>query len=117
MSFDTRVICFRALLSCCGLVGCIFQVLVVIFSSVVQGVPFRTSHDIVGKAVAIAVGKRVELQNLSLEEFRKINPVFEEDVYTFLGVENSIAKFRSYGSTGGEPVAEQMKFWMDKLAM
>jgi argininosuccinate lyase len=108
MSFDTRVICFRALLSCCGLVGCIFQV---------QGVPFRTSHDIVGKAVAIAVGKRVELQNLSLEEFRKINPVFEEDVYTFLGVENSIAKFRSYGSTGGEPVAEQMKFWMDKLAM
>lgn len=82
---------------------------------VYKGIPFRTSHDIVGKAVAIAVGRRVELQDLSLEELRKINPVFEEDVYTFLGVENSIAKFRSYGSTGAEPVAEQMKFWIEKL--
>lgn len=90
---------------------------ILIFFPVVQGVPFRTSHDIVGKAVAIAVGRRVELQDLSLEELRKINPVFEEDVYTFLGVENSIAKFRSYGSTGAGPVAEQMKFWIDKLAM
>lgn len=67
--------------------------------------------------MAIAVSKRVELQNLSLQEFRNINPIFEEDVYTFLGVENCIAKFRSYGSTGAEPVAEQMQYWMDKLAM
>lgn len=84
---------------------------------VYKGIPFRTSHDIVGKAVAIAVSKRVELRDLSLEELRKINPVFGEDVYTFLGVENSIAKFRSYGSTGAAPVAEQMKFWINKLAM
>ena len=83
----------------------------------VQGVPFRTSHDIVGKAVAIAVGKRVELQDLSLEELQKINPVFEADVYTFLGVDNSIAKFRSYGSTGADPVANQMKFWTDILGI
>lgn len=84
---------------------------------ILQGIPFRTSHDIVGKAVAIAVSKRIELKDLSLEEFLRINPVFEEDVYTFLGVENSIAKFRSYGSTGAEPVAEQMKFWISKLGM
>lgn len=80
-----------------------------------QGIPFRTSHDIVGKAVAIAVSKRVELSNLSLEELRGINPIFEEDVYTFLGVENSIGKFRSFGSTGAEPVSHQMAFWCEKL--
>lgn len=82
-----------------------------------QGIPFRTSHDIVGKAVAMAVSKRVELSNLSLEELQGINSIFEKDVYNFLGVENSIAKFRSYGSTGAEPVAEQMNFWRSKLGV
>eukprot|EP00850_Spirogloea_muscicola_P007617 SM000039S14447 [mRNA] locus=s39:249292:252078:+ [translate_table: standard] len=84
---------------------------------VYKGMPFRTSHDVVGRAVALAVSKRVELQALSLEELRSINPIFEDDVYSFLGVENSIGKFRSYGSTGAACVSEQMAFWQKKLGM
>ncbi|GBG64992.1 hypothetical protein CBR_g48741 [Chara braunii] len=83
---------------------------------VYKGMPFRSAHEVVGHAVALAVAKKVELKGLSLEEFGAINPIFEEDVYSFLGVENSISKFRSYGSTGADCVAEQLKFWMDKLA-
>lgn len=77
--------------------------------------PFRTSHDVVGRAVAVAVSRKIELQALSLEELRMLDPIFEPDVYTFLGVENSIGKFTSYGSTGAEPVRLQMKFWKEKL--
>lgn len=65
--------------------------------------------------MAVAVSRRVELGALSLEELRAIDPIFEEDVYTFLGVENSISKFSSYGSTGAERVAEQLQFWREKL--
>lgn len=36
----------------------------------------------------------------------------EEFVFTCLGEKNSIAKFKSYGSTGVEPVAQQMKLWI-----
>lgn len=82
-----------------------------------QGIPFRTSHDIVGRAVALCVYKKCELQELSLDELRTINTVFEKDVYEYLGVQNSINKFTSYGSTGSECVAAQLDFWITRLGI
>nr|ABK25117.1 unknown [Picea sitchensis] len=80
-----------------------------------KGTPFRTSHDIVGKAVALSLSKECQLSELSLHELRQIDPIFEDDVYDFLGVENSIKKFCSYGSTGSDCVSEQINFWCHKL--
>ncbi|GJV42501.1 argininosuccinate lyase, chloroplastic [Tanacetum coccineum] len=80
-----------------------------------KGLPFRTGHDVVGRAVALCVYKSCQLQDLSLDEFRTINPVFDEGVYDYLGVENSVKKFSSYGSTGSECVADQLNFWISKL--
>nr|POE49807.1 argininosuccinate lyase, chloroplastic [Quercus suber]POF26435.1 argininosuccinate lyase, chloroplastic [Quercus suber] len=79
------------------------------------GVPFRTSHDIVGKSVALCVSKGCQLLDLHLNELRTISPVFDEDVYEFLGVENAVKKFSSYGSTGSECVASQLDYWVTKL--
>ncbi|KAI5080080.1 hypothetical protein GOP47_0005559 [Adiantum capillus-veneris] len=67
---------------------------------VYKGIPFRTSHDIVGKSVALALSKRCQLAELSLSELRSINPIFDEDVANYLGAENAIERFQSYGSTG-----------------
>lgn len=80
-----------------------------------QGVPFRTSHDIVGRSVALCVSKKCQLKDLSLDELRSISIVFDEDVYEFLGVENAISKFCSYGSTGSACVASQLDYWVRKL--
>ncbi|XP_057469767.1 argininosuccinate lyase, chloroplastic-like [Actinidia eriantha] len=80
-----------------------------------KGIPFRTSHDIVGRSVAFCVAKNCQLQDLSLDELRSINLVFDKDVYEFLGVENAIRKFCSYGSTGAECVASQLDYWIAKL--
>ncbi|CAO2837066.1 unnamed protein product [Amaranthus hypochondriacus] len=80
-----------------------------------KGVPFRTSHDIVGRSVALCVAKGCELQDLTLDELRGISPFFSEDVYDYLGVENSVKKFCSYGSTGSECVASQLDFWAAQL--
>lgn len=86
-----------------------------LFVSGSQGMPFRSSHDVVGKLVGVCVSRGCELQNLSLEEMKKLSPVFEEDVFGFLGVENSVNKFSSYGSTGSNCVAEQLGYWVNKL--
>lgn len=80
-----------------------------------KAIPFRTSHDIVGRSVALCVSRKCQLQDLSLEELKSISPVFEEDVYDFLGVQNAVKKFCSYGSTGSNRVAEQMDYWISKL--
>ncbi|KAI9200777.1 hypothetical protein LWI28_013108 [Acer negundo] len=80
-------------------------------------IPFRTSHDIVGRAVALCVSKNCQLKDLSLEEMRSLNPVFNEDVYDYLGVENAVKKFCSYGSTGSACVASQLDYWVKKLGI
>ncbi|XP_048332107.1 argininosuccinate lyase, chloroplastic [Ziziphus jujuba] len=80
-----------------------------------KGVPFRTSHDIVGRSVALCVSKNCQLKDLSMDEMRSIDPVFDTDVYEFLGVENAVEKFCSYGSTGSACVADQLSYWMAKL--
>ncbi|KAK0575870.1 hypothetical protein LWI29_008446 [Acer saccharum] len=80
-------------------------------------IPFRTSHDIVGRAVALCVSKNCQLKDLSLDEMRSLNPVFDEDVYDYLGVENAVKKFCSYGSTGSACVASQLDYWVTKLGI
>ncbi|KAK4276891.1 hypothetical protein QN277_014988 [Acacia crassicarpa] len=80
-----------------------------------KAIPFRTSHDIVGRAVALCVSKKCQLQDLSLDELRSISTAFDEDVYEFLGVENAINKFSSYGSTGSACVASELNYWVTKL--
>ncbi|KAI3851376.1 hypothetical protein MKW92_009807 [Papaver armeniacum] len=71
--------------------------------------------DIVGRSVALCVSKKCELQDLSLDELKSLSPIFEQDVYEYLGVENSVKKFRSYGSTGSECVRDQLGYWSNKL--
>lgn len=80
-----------------------------------QGVPFRTSHDIAGRSVAMCVSRNCQLSDLRLEDLQTISPVIEMDVYDYLGVENAIKKFSSYGSTGSECVANQVDYWIGKL--
>ncbi|CAM8998934.1 unnamed protein product [Rhodiola kirilowii] len=80
-----------------------------------KGIPFRTSHDIVGRSVAYCLNKNSQLKDLSLAELQRIDPVFDEDVYQYLGVENSVKNFSSYGSTGSECVADQLQYWVSKL--
>lgn len=84
---------------------------------VLQGIPFRTSHEIVGRSVALCIARKCQLSELTLEDLKKIHPVFDEDVYGFLGVENSVTKFISYGSTGSSEVAGQLRHWVSKLSI
>jgi len=51
-----------------------------------RGVPSRLAHEQVGKAVQICVDKGCELQDLSLDELRALNPAFEQDFYDSLSL-------------------------------
>ncbi|XP_057790186.1 argininosuccinate lyase, chloroplastic [Salvia miltiorrhiza] len=82
-----------------------------------KGIPFRTSHDIVGRSVAFCVSRNCRLEDLSLDELRSISPTFDKDVYEYLGVEKAIQNFSSYGSTGSECVSKQLDYWIAKLEL
>ena len=49
-----------------------------------HGVPFRDAHGIVGQLVLYCIDKNIALDDMSLEEYKAISPVFEEDIYLSL---------------------------------
>ncbi|MGQ9666144.1 MAG: argininosuccinate lyase, partial [Anaerolineae bacterium] len=74
-----------------------------------KGVPFRTAHALVGRAVQRAEERGVTLQELSLEEYRAVSPAFEADLYNALSVEASVTARSTEGGTAPEAVRRQLE--------
>jgi argininosuccinate lyase len=64
-----------------------------------RGVPFRQAHDLVGKVLREAEKQRRPWTQLSLEDVRKISPLFEQDFLQGPSVESAIASKVVLGGT------------------
>jgi argininosuccinate lyase len=64
-----------------------------------RGVPFRMAHEQIGKAVQECLEKGCELQDLSLEELRQFNPLFDQDFYSALTLESVLSVHDVSGGT------------------
>jgi argininosuccinate lyase len=64
-----------------------------------RGVPSRLAHEQVGKAVMLCVEKRCELQDLTLDELRGLNPVFDQDFHECLNLASVLAIHDVVGGT------------------
>ena len=65
-----------------------------------RGVPFRDAHGIVGRLVLLCIDKGISLDELPLEEYRKISPVFEEDIYEAISMKTCVEKRVTLGAPG-----------------
>lgn len=65
-----------------------------------RGVPFRDAHGIVGQLVLTCIGKGIALDDLPLEEYREISPVFDEDVYEAISMKTCVEKRTTVGAPG-----------------
>ena len=72
-----------------------------------KGLPFRQAHAVVGKAVHYCIEHHKVLLDLSMEEFRSMSPLFEEDIKEALSIENCVKNRESYGGTGPKSVERQ----------
>jgi len=68
-----------------------------------KGEAFRTAHDIVARLVSYAMEKGKSFSQLSLDEYKKFSPRFEDDVY-LVTVESSIAARDIVGGTAPRQV-------------
>jgi argininosuccinate lyase len=73
-----------------------------------RGVPFRLAHEHIGKAVQLCLEKHCELQDLSLEELRSVNPRFDEDFYACLKLESVLAIHDVPGGTAPARVRQAL---------
>lgn len=72
-----------------------------------KGLPFRQAHAVVGNAVHYCIEHHKVLLDLSMEEFRSMSPLFEEDIKEALSIENCVKNRESYGGTGPKSVESQ----------
>ena len=90
---------------------------------VTKGVPFRTSHQVVGKLVQTCRDKGYEkLSLLKVEDFNAActesgnDAVAEQDIYDWLGPENVVKRYQSAGNAGLSGFKEQLKAWKERLS-
>jgi argininosuccinate lyase len=75
---------------------------------VAKGLPFREAHEVVGKAVALAVARGVGLEALPLDELQRLCPLFGPDFQQAISVEASLALRHVYGGTAPAAVARAL---------
>lgn len=74
-----------------------------------KGIPFRESHEIVGQLVLTCVQKGCYLADLSLEEFKEANSLFEEDIYHVLNPVTAVQRRNSAGGTGFDQIRKAIQ--------
>lgn len=74
-----------------------------------KGLTFRRAHKVMGRLILEASSNNKNLDEVTLDEFKKSCPLFEEDIYNLLDLKKVINSKKSYGSTSMEQVIKQIK--------
>jgi len=80
-----------------------------------RGVPFRLAHAQIGNAVQQCVEKDCELQDLSLEDLRRLNPLFNRDFYDCLKLQSVLAIHDVLGGTAPTRVRQAIAAARQKI--
>lgn len=81
-----------------------------------KNVPFRETHHISGECVALAENLKLSgIDKLSLEQFKKIDHRFNEDVFEVFDFEQSVEQRRAVGGTAKNAVLTQLSNLKNKL--
>jgi len=75
-----------------------------------KGMPFRDAYTTVGNLVYHCTESGRTLEELSLEELKTISPLFEEDVFAALNMENCAGQRRSFGGPAKEETSRQIAY-------
>ncbi len=75
---------------------------------VMKGVPFRESHGIVGRIVGYCIERKKGLSDLDMEEIRLFWAAADQEIYSCMGVENSVNSRNVIGGTARAAVLKRM---------
>ncbi|MCI9558103.1 argininosuccinate lyase [Clostridiaceae bacterium] len=80
-----------------------------------RGVPFRDAHGIVGQLVLRCLEKGIGLDELPLDEFRQISPVFDSDIYEAVSMKACVEKRLTVGAPGQEAMIQAIESYKKRL--
>ncbi|KAI6128236.1 putative argininosuccinate lyase [Pisolithus croceorrhizus] len=73
-----------------------------------KGVPFRETHHVSGRAVALAEAKRCQLNDLGVDDYKKLHPKFEDDVLQVFDFEASVERRMAIGGPSRKTLDRQI---------
>ena len=75
-----------------------------------KGMPFRTAYKLTGRLVADCVAKGQVLENIPLEYYQALSPLFGADVYEAIDLHTCVERRTSEGGTGRASVLSQIAY-------
>lgn len=80
-----------------------------------HGVPFRDAHGIVGQLVLQCIERDIPLDDMPLQDFKAISPVFQEDIYEALSMKTCVNKRITLGAPGKEAMEQVIEIHTEYL--
>lgn len=74
-----------------------------------KGVPFRSSHEIVGRIVSFCLKEKRPLTDLILSEWKMFSPDFKEDILNFVSFEKAVERRNHIGGTSKKQVLKRIR--------
>ena len=82
-----------------------------------KGMPFRDAYKITGTLVALCIEKNLTLEQLPIEEYKKLCGTFEEDVYEAIKLETCVNMRKAEGGPAPESVKRQIEFIRNAISL
>ena len=73
-----------------------------------RGMPFRETHAIAGRIVHDCIARGIYLKDMTVDEYKKYSPLFDEDVLEAIKPETCVANRNSLGGTSYRQVERQI---------
>ncbi len=80
-----------------------------------HGVTFRDAHGVVGRLVLYCIEKGIALDDMTLEEYKAISPVFEEDIYEAISMRTCVDKRMTIGAPSKEAMEKVIQIYENYL--
>ena len=74
-----------------------------------KNVPFRDAHEIVGRLVLYGIENNKALDDFTLEEFKNISEVFDNDIYDAISLKTCVEKRNTKGAPGLKAINDEVE--------
>jgi argininosuccinate lyase len=81
-----------------------------------KGVPFRETHHISGRSVALAEQTNCQISDLTLAQWKELSPHFTEDVKDVFDFEASVEKRNAIGGPARVMIQRQVDIARKRIA-
>ena len=80
-----------------------------------KGIPFRDAYKATGALVARCIDLGTDLENLPMEEYKKVHSAFDDGVYEAINLEKCVADRTSFGGPAPQNVMKQAEDMLKKI--